>query len=297
MNTSAVRLCLLEVLVLRSVRLDLHPDLVRVVGRGEPLVGKALSDVRVVPTGHLLDCAAGRVRRRGVTVGTVTGSEQSTGEQSPSHARSSPGPARIHPLTSFMGVKLHVLMAHGWSLPRMSKAGPDCLPVAARADASAGGAKPGATHTTGQAHPPPRAGARVDAARSHAVVSALLTLPSSATVTWTREVVMQGTGRKIVGSLLGGLLVVGLAIPAFAAQKDGFLYRIDCIQPSDPWVQARTSGTTQVKGPGQNFYREFVNGTQYQTRYMYGTYNGRYWHVTTPANLDSSNTRGICRNP
>lgn len=133
MNTSAVRLCLLEVLVLRSVRLDLHPDLVRVVGRGEPLVGKALSDVRVVPTGHLLDCAAGRVRRRGVTVGTVTGSEQSTGEQSPSHARSSPGPARIHPLTSFMGVKLHVLMAHGWSLPRMSKAGPDCLPVAAEA--------------------------------------------------------------------------------------------------------------------------------------------------------------------
>src|SRR5690606_2491056 len=62
-------------------------------------------------------------------------------------------------------------------------------PNAARADASAGGAKPGATHTTGQAHPPPRAGARVDAARSHAVVSALLTLPSSATVTWTREVV------------------------------------------------------------------------------------------------------------
>ena len=108
---------------------------------------------------------------------------------------------------------------------------------------------------------------------------------------------MQGTGRKIVGSLLGGLLVVGLAIPAFAAQKDGYLYRIDCIQPSDPWVQARTSGTTQVKGPGQNFYREFVKGTQYQTRYVYGTYNGGYWHVTTPANLDSSNTRGICRNP
>lgn len=72
---------------------------------------------------------------------------------------------------------------------------------------------------------------------------------------------MRELSRKAIGTLLGGMLVIGLAAPAFAAQKDGFLYRTDCIQPSDPWVQARTTGKTQIKGPGQSFYREFVNGT------------------------------------
>lgn len=105
--------------------------------------------------------------------------------------------------------------------------------------------------------------------------------------------------KKIAAWILALGLLVGAAGQALAyGEKSGYLYRSDCtIQPSDPWVTSRSTGTTNLLGAGRSYYVQYVNGTTYRTRAVSGAYNGGYWRVYTSGTLVQSETTGYCRNP
>lgn len=93
-------------------------------------------------------------------------------------------------------------------------------------------------------------------------------------------------------------LVLGTAGPGFAAGfKDGEIWRSDCtIQPADPWLQVRASGTVDIDGPGKSSPTQRVSSSL-TTWHVAGTYNGGYWSVSATGTVSNSQTYGFCRNP
>ena len=74
-----------------------------------------------------------------------------------------------------------------------------------------------------------------------------------------------------------GLLVSASPAAYAAGSESGYIYDTDCPQPSDPWVVGRTTGSTDILGPGKSSYVNYFNGSTMQNRYVAGTLVGGYW--------------------